>query len=134
MFELSFYPNNLKEAVETLITFFENEIELVKSMQEEDFIADSHHNGGKFIRNTWNLWWYEGHRFEDWPKEKPNLVSFFNDLGIVHADDISGIILTCFYRELKNYPYNLEQQVEMYKDHWKTEGYKDGIFKRGGMN
>jgi len=128
--EISIYPNDLKEAVDTLITYFNHELELVKSMKENKFIGETHHIGGQFIRNSWNLWWYEDHGFDDWPKEKPKLIEFFNNMGIVHADDISGIILTCFYRELKHKPYELEKQIKMYQDHWKTEGFPDGIFKR----
>lgn len=125
-------PKDLDEAVDLLKTFYKDEIENIKSLSEDEFNSNVHHAGGQFIRNTWFLWWYEGHQFHDaWPKEKPAIKQWFEDRKIVHADDISGIIMTCFYRNINGLDYKLDEQIKKYHDHWKGMGYSDGIPKSG---
>ena len=65
-----------------------------------------HHGYGTFIRNTLKLW-YDG-----------PAVSWFNEHGIFHADDMSGIIFTSLHRREKGLEINLEKQIEKYRKHW----------------
>jgi hypothetical protein len=77
-----------------------------------------HHSLGGRLRNELQLWY-------------DSVISkWFHSLGIHHADDMSGIILTSYHRKLNNVPINLEEQVQYYKDWWnKSEkeryGYKN---------
>lgn len=119
-------PNNMDEAIETLKLFYENSIDTIKNLSEKDFISSNHFGAGMFIRNSWFLWWHENHKYESWPKKKPKLVQFFNDLNIYHADDMSSIIMVSFYRTLNNKPIEIDKQAKKYIDYWKKQGYKDG--------
>jgi hypothetical protein len=60
-------------------------------------------------------------------KRKPKLVQWFNDLDIVHADDMSDILLTCFYRSLVGTEYGIDDKIAEIKQHWREQGYSDGI-------
>lgn len=123
-------PNDLDEAIEILKTFYKNSIEEIKRMEEEEFMASSHFGAGMFIRNEWYLWWHEGHNYQNhWPAHKPKLNEMFNNHGITHADDMSGIILTSLYRSIHGLDIQLDKQIKHYQDYWKNNGYPDGIPK-----
>ncbi len=128
--EINTLPTNLEEAVETLEIFYSSQqaVEEIKNMSLKKFEASSHFGAGMFIRNSWNLWWFEGHKYPSWPKEKPKLIEWFNNIDIYHADDMSGILMECLWKKLHNQPYELEKQIERYKKHWRQAGFKDGIF------
>jgi hypothetical protein len=86
----------------------EEEIKRFKEESEEDATAKYHFGFGRWMRNTWGLW--AGSKLKDW----------FLERGIEHADDMSGIILTSFWRHLNDKPINLEEQIKYYQDYWKS--------------
>jgi hypothetical protein len=75
-------------------------------LSDEDCLS-VHHGFGTWIRNTLQLW------FEGPP------VKWFNDRGIYHADDISSIILQSTHRRFNKRSIDLEDQIKVYRDHWK---------------
>lgn len=111
-----YVPQTLDKAVDYLV---ENcppdELETLKQMGERAFVGKTHHVLGRWLRNNWGLW-----------KEDSDLSKHFQEIGIYHADDMSGIILTCFFRKVNGIDLNLEKQVKKYIEFWKKEGYPDG--------
>lgn len=78
-------------------------------LDEEEALSSSHFNLGMSIRNLWGLW-----------QEDSDLHKYFKEkYGIWHADDMSGIILTSFHRELNHKEWNVKKQVDFYKKYWK---------------
>lgn len=75
---------------------------------EEDAVNSYHHTLGQTVRNDYKLW----------DKEGP-LSSYFDTIGIHHADDMSGIILRSLHREENNKEWNLLEQVKEYKKFWR---------------
>lgn len=75
----------------------------------EGDINGLHHSFGMYVRNTWRLWFYTP------------LAIHFNRLGITHADDMSGIILTSFWRRMHNAPLRLDEQIAHYRAYWSRE-------------
>ncbi len=100
-------PNNLEECFEELKNniLTEKEIKLFSSLVEEN-VSSWHHSLGMDIRNNWGLW------------TNSSLAKYFEGLGIMHADDMSGIILTSFHRYLHRQPIELEKQIKEYQDYW----------------
>lgn len=127
--DINVLPDNLEETFDILKVIFKESIHEIEILTEDDFIISSHFGLGRILRNSWQLWWFENHEYEEWSKTKPKLVEYFNSIGIVHADDMSAIILTSFYRHLKGLPVDVEGQVKSYHDFWKSHGYPDGIPK-----
>jgi alkyl hydroperoxide reductase subunit AhpC len=84
----------------------------MKNNTEEDMI-EYHHGLGTWIRNNWALW------------AGSHLSKYFNNLGIYHPDDMSGIILKSFWRHLNSKPIKLDEQVERYKRYWKEVKEKE---------
>src|ERR1044072_28190 len=84
--------------------------ELLKEMQEssEEGMIEYHMGLGLWMRNNWKLW--AGSRLSE----------YFNGIGIFHPDDMSGIILTSFWRHLHSQPLKLEEQVSRYQKYWKV--------------
>lgn len=76
---------------------------------KEDQMDTIHHGTGRWIRNNWGLW--SGSRLHDW----------FFKRGIWHADDMSGIILTSYWRRVHDEPVDLEGQIRHYKKYWKEK-------------
>jgi len=89
-------------------------------MKEKKAIVLAHHGVGRFIRNKLELW-------SEYQKKKENrspLVNWFNNKGIYHPDDISGIILTSFHRYLNGKKLKIKNQIKKYRDYWKKENPK----------
>lgn len=104
-----YIPENLDDCFEELKKIFPSEdLEEFKNYKEEDVIME-HHYLGRWLRNNWGLW--AGSRLSKW----------FNDKGIHHADDMSGIILDSFWRHLHDKPIKLEEQIKHYQDYWKKK-------------
>jgi len=103
----NYIPKNLDECFVQINSFWNDSLKLeVKKMTEKDFSANSHFGFGMWMRNNWGLW--GGSR----------LATYFNNFGIYHADDMSGIILTSFHRHLTGKEILLENQVNYYKNYW----------------
>ena len=66
-----------------------------------------------WIRNNWGLW--KGSR----------LSKFFNEKGIYHPDDMSGIILDSYYRYLTGQEITLSEQIKYYQDYWEKAKKQD---------
>lgn len=102
-------PTNLEECFKELHKkSCDKDLEEIKSRPEEDMI-EFHHTLGRWMRNEWGLW--SGGHLQD----------YFKKIGLWHPDDMSGVILTSFYRHLKGLPLNIEDQVKYYLDYWKTQ-------------
>lgn len=101
-----YIPENIDDCLKELKEMLSADmIEEMKTGKESD-MAKYHRGLGMWMRNNWGLW--SGSR----------LKTYFNGLGIQHPDDMSGIILTSFWRDLNNKPIQLEQQIKYYKDYW----------------
>ncbi len=80
--------------------------QLIKSYKEDKFVNEAHLTTGMQLRNNWKLW--VGSR----------LTLYFNNLGIYHAEDMSGIILRSYHRYLLGRDLMLETQIKRYKYYW----------------
>ncbi|MFA5152867.1 MAG: DUF6794 domain-containing protein [Clostridia bacterium] len=99
-------PIDLDDAIETLLFDMADELPYVKKLSENKFLCEQHHNVGQYLRNDWGLW--SGSKLQTWFKER----------GIHHADDMSSIILTSFWRTVHEKDINLEEQIKHYRDFW----------------
>ena len=105
-------PETLSECFKLLPELFEPyALKEFKNDPEKDYIK-YHHNLGRWLRNNWGLW-----------KETKDskLREFFVNLGLSHADDMSGVILQSFHRYLNEKPLNVEGQIKDYQDFWKEK-------------
>jgi len=97
----SFRPVDLGEAFECLDIIVPDKF---KGWSEEDFVSRTHHGIGRFIRNNWGLWAQEG-----------NFYDLLRGMGLRHADDMSGLILTSWFRSRKGKDLRIEEQVSHYQ-------------------
>ena len=103
-----YIPKDLEDAIEQLnISFPDSLKNNIKTLTENQFTAEYHFSTGLAIRNNWNLW--QGSR----------LSHYFNRKGIKHPDDMSGIILTSFHRQLVGKDIDLNGQIKNYKQYYK---------------
>lgn len=85
----------------------------MKTLTEEKFLGNHHFGLGLWMRNNWGLW--GGSR----------LSRYFNEKGIFHPDDMSGIILTSYHRHMNNLEIELEKQIKYYQHYWKEAEEKE---------
>ena len=102
-----YIPKNLEDCFKQIDCFWADSIKLkAKEMAEKEFTIQAHFGFGMWMRNNWQLW--SGSR----------LSKYFNEIGISHPDDMSGIILDSYHRYLRKELINLDEQVQYYKNFW----------------
>jgi hypothetical protein len=109
----NYIPKDLDEAIESIKRDL-NEESLVKiraCKTAQEFMGLAHFGIGMGLRNNWGLW--GGSRLAKW----------FNNNGIFHPDDMSGVILEALWCDLTNNSFSLEQKAAEYQAYW--EGQKD---------
>ncbi|WP_430613213.1 DUF6794 domain-containing protein [Flavobacterium sp. JP2137] len=112
-----YIPKNLEDCFVQINSFWNDSIKIqVKNWGEKEFSGKVHLGFGMWMRNNWRLW--GGSR----------LSKYFNDLGIYDPDDMSGIILDSYHRNLNNREIKLEEQIKYYQEYW--ENSKKEEFKR----
>ncbi len=108
-----YIPKNLVEAVAQLeIIHNDSTKKVIIEMTEKEYVGSTHFGTGMWIRNNWGLW------------NGDDLAEYFNSIGIYHPDDMSGIILKSYYRELHKQVWKLEEQVQYYQDYWNKSNNK----------
>jgi hypothetical protein len=91
----------------------------------DDVMIIFHDNLGRYIRNTWGLW--DGIAAVQAGREPEELYKYFNNMGISHPDDCSGIILKSYWRHKHNVPLDLEAQVKHYQDYWAEQAKEEAL-------
>lgn len=102
-----YIPTDLKETLIELDRLIDkkDKKKLLKE-NENDFLSSQHFTLGQFIRNEWGLW------------KKSRLYLWFIEKGAFHPDDISTIILKHYYSNKNRIDFNLENEINTYKEYW----------------
>lgn len=110
MYNIYGNPSTLQEAIDLASGLQTKKcLEDLKRTKENDALL--HHGLGRCLRNEWKLW-------------EPDSVLpkyFKNKLGIIHADDMSGLIIKGMLAKIRNEKFDIDVEVEEYKEHWKDE-------------
>lgn len=109
-----YIPTDLEDCFRQIDGFWADSIKMqIASYTEEAFGSNAHLGFGMWMRNDWQFW--RGSR----------LSSYFNELGIYHPDDMSGIILTSYHRYLSGKEIKLQEQVAAYQEYWRKMKEQD---------
>jgi hypothetical protein len=112
-------PANLDECIQQLNLSTNDTIKRwIKCVTEKEYLSKVHHGLGMYLRNNWGLW------------TNSKLSKFFNEKGIFHPDDMSGIILQCFHEFVNTEKYSLTDKIEYYKAYWKRIKENDDSLKK----
>ncbi|MDD2797923.1 MAG: hypothetical protein PHV20_04960 [Bacteroidales bacterium] len=104
-----YIPKDLEDCFVQINSFWNDSTKIqVKNWEEREFAGKVHLGFGMWMRNNWQLW--GGSR----------LSKYFNDLGIYHPDDMSGIILDSYHRHLNDKEIQLEEQIKYYQNYWEN--------------
>ncbi len=113
-----YVPKDLEDSFDELDQILNKEDRnSLKSLSSEDDLSMYHFGLGTYLRNRWGLW--GGSRFSE----------YFNELGIYHPDDMSGIILTSYWRHLNDLPLEVKRQVKYYQDYWEQVDQADTLLQ-----
>ncbi|NUY82685.1 hypothetical protein HUK80_17415 [Flavobacterium sp. MAH-1] len=103
-----YIPKNLEDSFRELDKMLPQSYkDSIKLLSEDDFSGGAHFGLGIWMRNNWEFW--KGSR----------LSRYFNNKGIKHPDDMSGIILDSYHRYLNNQDIKLDEQILSHKEYWK---------------
>jgi hypothetical protein len=103
-------PKNLDDCLKQLDLLFDEETKVnMNEYTEEEFGSELHMWIGIKLRNYWNLW------------GGSELSEYFNELGIFHPDDMTGILFTSYHRYITGKPLLLEEQIEYYQEFWERK-------------
>lgn len=85
----------------------------VIAIRANDFRTESvHFSLGRFLRNSWSLW-----------DTNTVLVQHYRTVhSILHADDISGLILGDVSARVRGEVFDFAAQVAQYHAHWTAQG------------
>lgn len=109
-------PEDLDSAVDLLYAdLTEEQRNEFSSMTEEEFSGKIGFFGGMNMRNAWNLWGAQ-------PEKSATLRNRFVQMGIRHADDMSGIIITALHAKIAGKDFNIEKEVNYYRKYWRKQG------------
>lgn len=103
-----YIPRDLEDALRTLqarldprvLQYIRDSVPTAKDM------SALHMSIGLGLRNEWGLW--AGSR----------LAIYFNQIGIMHPDDMSGVLLTSLWRRVHGQPLRVDQQVQYHQRYW----------------
>jgi len=108
---LTYIPKDFEESLVQLDSMTTPEMKtVIKCLPIGDFSKLVHMNFGMYLRNTWGLW------------GGSELSKNLYHMGVLHPDDMTGIILDSYQRKLKGKELDLKRQINHYHDHWKMMG------------
>ena len=98
-----YIPKNLSDCFKQIDLFWdESKKSEIESWTQEEFVSQNHHGFGTWMRNNWGLW--DGSR----------LSKYFNELGIYHADNMSGTICKNYHRYLNGLKIEIPTSGNLY--------------------
>lgn len=123
---IDYVPETLEECFEYLNKFLQDR-NVFKGVEEDEVVATSHHSLGRWLRNKWYLWWDKSfaikaieRKDEMYPQLKPEIITYFQGLGVNHPDDMSGIIILSYHRNLNDREIELEKQIQEILEFYKN--------------
>lgn len=93
-----YIPLNLEDCLSSLDHLLNDTIKL--EISKADSSSNFHFGLGMWLRNNWRLW--GGSRLQLW----------FNTQGIIHPDNMSGIVLSVYQEYLQKGSINVPQKME----------------------
>jgi hypothetical protein len=107
--EMKYKPKDFNESLTQLDRIIPDSTKTkIKSMTEDDFIAQTHFSTGMWIRNNWL---YDRYLF-GLIVTKSDLRKDLTTKGLYNNDDMSGVILRSLHRQLNNIDINFDQQIK----------------------
>lgn len=100
-----YIPKDLEDCFKQIDSFWNDTVKNeVRTMTSSEFGGNTHFGIGLWMRNNWQLW--GGSR----------LSKYMNDLGIYHPDNMSGTILSLYYKYLTEEEFDLAKEIEKIKE------------------
>lgn len=95
---------------------------------QRTFTCNAHHGFGTGVRNALNLWWTPelSKKYPSWPQEKPQLIEWFESVGLdgtwgVSGDDRSGLLMEAFYAKYHNLDFSIADYIKRLKDFYSKQ-------------
>jgi len=102
-----YIPKDIEDCFKQINSFWADSTkQKMKNLTENEFSSRLHLGFGMWMRNNWQLW--GGSR----------LSKYFNDKSVYHPDDMSGITLDSYHRNLNGQEIKFEEQLKYYQDYW----------------
>lgn len=104
-------PVNFNACLKQLDTLVNDKMKAwIICLPDGEFSSFVHHGFGMYLRNSWGLW------------GNSTLAKNLYEMGMLHPDDMTAIILDSYQRKLKGEDINLKEQLRYYQDYWRKSG------------
>ena len=101
-----YVPKSIEDALLYLnCRWSEEDKENFRKKDENEAVAELHHGTGQSIRNYWGFW----------SKKENSLVKELQSYGFYHPDNMSGVILSLFHKQLNDSNLNIKKELLNYK-------------------
>lgn len=108
-------PIDIKEAIDILEIFFKRLKPRALEMNEEEFVNATLLSLGFFLKDVWQLGWFNNAQtFLDFEKQ-PKLQSQFMRLGIYEPLTMSEILIIMLYKKYNNLAINITQLLDKFR-------------------
>jgi len=110
--QIPYEPQTLEESLDVLDRLFNPyQKRFITCLTEEGIRSNQVQYGlGVWIRQVFGLWGASPLRYH------------FLERGVLHPDDMAGIMLVSYYRKLTGRSLRVKQQVNYYQKYWKDQG------------
>ena len=98
------------------------EIEEIKNLNEDE-LSKLHFGLGLYIRN----YWLREKGFE-------KLNTYFHELGLLHYDDVSSLIIKNYWYYLNNKKLDIDKEISAYKDYYKQAAIEQELREKKQKN
>jgi hypothetical protein len=110
-------PSNLDDAINMIVSSLDDDDKAYIKGHDD---VDCHFTVGMSVRNGWSLW-----------DAETVLVQWFKKTyRIIHADDISGMILSGVWATVRGEKFDPNKEVKRYHDHWLKSGINPQTMER----
>lgn len=103
-----YIPTNLEDCHKELDRGLSLNTKASMYLSSKEGMIKYHFGLGMWLRNNWGLW--GGSR----------LSKYFRSIGMLHPDDMSGVILDSYWHHLHGKNFDLQREVDYYRAYWEA--------------
>ena len=109
-------PTTLQEAIDWMLAY-PGYADFLREYEGEgcELVLDCHTKFGMFLRNKFSLW----AGYSACKRELAPLYYNLYEMGLVHPDDMSSILLEASFHHVHETEFDLAESIEAYRFYWK---------------
>lgn len=104
-----YIPKDLDDCLVQFSTSWSDSMKNAFKKVPENLLLQKYSTLHEWLMNNWGLW------------EDSRLSKYFYEFGMYHPEDMAGMILISYHREVNKEELKVSEQIEHYRDYWKVK-------------